>query len=433
MKALPCSLVLALVYTAPAFADVTVTSPLPNSTNGTPFVLTATASACSDKAITSIGYSLDAGATTRLQRATSLNVQVAATPGSHMLHVKSWGKANVACTLNVPITVSADIAAAPYTDVAVSQPTGAYKLVSPFTVTAAGTQCNSQPIAAFGYSIDNSRDTTIVKGSSLNAQVSSPTGAHILHVKSWGQKGASCVNNVTVNVVPDPASTVPSSAIAVNTIENLTNWRAELDTATGMSSVTYGNTSLTNTPALNGTLRQFATTADHYTGVRYHVGFGADTAATNFLYDAWMNLGEGSSNISNLELDMNQVMANRQTVIYGVQCDSWSKTWDYTANTGTAHNPHDFWVHSGQPCDVADWAPDTWHHVQIAYSRDDDGNVTYQAVWLDNVEYDLNATVFSSFALRWSPTLLTNFQVDGNTSDSSSSTIYLHNLTVYRW
>jgi hypothetical protein len=81
---------------------------------------------------------------------------------------------------------------------------------------------------------------------------------------------------------------------------------------------------------------------------------------------------------------------------------------------------------------VRNWSTNTWHHVQISYSRDNSGNVTYQAVWLDGVEQQLNVTVPSSFALGWAPVLLTNFEVDGLGS-SGASTVYLDDLTVYRW
>ena len=63
---------------------------------------------------------------------------------------------------------------------------------------------------------------------------------------------------------------------------------------------------------------------------------------------------------------------------------------------------------------------------------DDSGVVTYKSVRLDGVNSALNATVPSAFALGWSPTLLTNFQVDG-IGASGSSTVYLDNLTLYRW
>jgi hypothetical protein len=61
------------------------------------------------------------------------------------------------------------------------------------------------------------------------------------------------------------------------------------------------------------------------------------------------------------------------------------------------------------------------------------GNVTYNSVWLDGVEALINETVPSAFTLGWAAgTLLTNFQVDG-VGAGGSSTLYLDNLTVYRW
>jgi CHASE1-domain containing sensor protein len=75
---------------------------------------------------------------------------------------------------------------------------------------------------------------------------------------------------------------------------------------------------------------------------------------------------------------------------------------------------------------------DTWHHVQISYCRDDSGVVTYQPVWLDGVQHVLNATVPSVFALGWSQTLLTDFQVVGLNS-SGTNPVYLDDLVIHRW
>jgi hypothetical protein len=67
--------------------------------------------------------------------------------------------------------------------------------------------------------------------------------------------------------------------------------------------------------------------------------------------------------------------------------------------------------------------------VQISYSRDDAGNVTYKSVWLDGAEQDINQTVNSAFSLSWAPgSLVTNFQVDGIGSNGWSI-IYLDNFT----
>ena len=160
--------------------------------------------------------------------------------------------------------------------------------------------------------------------------------------------------------------------------------------------------------------------------------FGADSAATNFLYDVWVYLATPSSAIANIEMDMNQVMANGQTVIYGFQCDGYSGTWDYTRNIGTPLLYHGQWVHSKAACNPRQWAEDTWHHVQISYSRDSVGNVTYRSVWLDDVEQDINATAADSYVLGWGSTLLTNFQVDG-LGAIGTAVVYVDDMTVYRW
>ncbi|HZL53238.1 MAG TPA: hypothetical protein VFC37_20075 [Terracidiphilus sp.] len=438
MKALFHVAIALVAFAAPAFATaqstIAVTSPVSNSTVSIPLVLTAAASPCSSQPISAMGYSIDAGRTTAVF-ATSINTQVTASSGSHILHVKSWGNQGAGCDTDVPITVSSSAAAGLFTDLTVSQPRSGAKLVSPFALNASETSCQSQSIAAMGYSIDDSSNTTVVFGAALNVQAVSPTGAHTLHVKSWGIHGSACVSNVAVNVVPSPTSTLPSNAIAVNAIQTLTNWQAESDTNTGTGggTSTYGTTNLVNSPTLSGLGRGFITNYANYEGERFHASFGADTSATNFLYDGWFYLPSPSTNISNLEFDMNQVMANGQTVIFGFQCDYWSKTWDYTANAGTPQQFSDVWLHSTAACNVQNWATDMWHHVQIAYSRDAAGNATYQSVWLDNVEQDLNITVPSAFALGWSPTLLTNFQVDGMTAAPATGTAYVDKLTVYRW
>ncbi len=217
-------------------------------------------------------------------------------------------------------------------------------------------------------------------------------------------------------------------------IQALSTWQAAYDTGTsGSGGNASGASQLVETPSLSGNAREFSTDYSNYGGERYHVSFGKDTAATHFLYDVWVYLDSSASNVANLEMDMNQVMPNGQTVIFGFQCDGWSKTWDYTTNAGTPENPVDKWVQTDQACNVQDWSQNTWHHVQVAYSRDDAGNATYESVWLDDVEQDINATTPSAFALGWGPTLLTNLQVDGRNAGSGASTVVLDQLTVYRW
>lgn len=283
-----------------------------------------------------------------------------------------------------------------------------------------------------GYSLDTSTDTTVVSGATVGEPVSAATGTHVLHVKAWGAQGAVCDQDVTIAVTDASSpenSLVPSNATVASKLQTSGNWKASHDPATGASS--DGSMTMVSSPSLSGNARQFNTSFSGSGGEIYDLDWGTDPDATNFFYDGWVYLSSSTSNMANLEMDMNQVLSNGDTVIYGFQCDGYSGTWDYTANTGSVSKPKDQWVHSAAPCNVKNWSKNQWHHVQISYSRDDSGNVTYHSVWLDSVEAQLNVTVPSEFALGWGQVLLTNFQIDG--IGSGSNTVYLDNLTISRW
>lgn len=230
------------------------------------------------------------------------------------------------------------------------------------------------------------------------------------------------------------AATAKSSPPRTKTIYNIQSaypWDMTQDSATG-SGTSTGTMSLVSSPSLSGAARDFGISFQYSAGERYWAVFGADSSASNFTYDAQVYIASPSSDIANLEFDMNQVMANGQTVIFGVQCDGYSSTWDYTTNAGTPENPSDQWLHSTAPCNPQKWTTNTWHHVQMSYSRDSYGNVTYKTVALDGIQQKINETVPSAFALGWSQVLLTNFQIDGIGS-YGSATVYLDKLTISRW
>jgi hypothetical protein len=256
-----------------------------------------------------------------------------------------------------------------------------------------------------------------------------------LHVKAWG-KGVSCDADVAITVEggSSPPTTggpsIASDAVSVSEIQTLGDWKATHDTGGPGSS--SGSMSIVSSPSLSGHARKFATQYSKEGDERYSATFGDDTSATNFVYDGWVYVAGSAKDVANLEMDLNQVMPNGQTVIYGFQCDGYSGTWAYSENKGTPTKPSVNWVPSKAKCNVRDWSTNTWHHVQVSYSRSSSGNVTYKAVWLDGVEQSVNVTVLSAFALGWSPTLSTNFQVDG-VGSSGSTTLYLDKLIVYRW
>jgi hypothetical protein len=327
-------------------------------------------------------------------------------------------------------------------NVTVYSPANGAQVTSPFQLSAKASRCSRQQIGAMGYSLDDSTDTTIVYATTIDAEIAALAGSHTVHVKSWGNQGAVCVTDVSITVVSspsgssgptsssDPVSTVPSNALVFQAIQARNDWLETNDPASGGG--TSGSMSIVSSPSLSGSAREFATQFTNNGGELYYDAFGSNTAVSNFLYDGWVYISGSASYIGNLEMDLNQVMANGQTVIYGFQCDAWTNTWDYTVNAGTPTAPVDKWIQSTQSCNQRTWSTDTWHHVQITYSRDQYGNVTYKSVWLDGVEQNINVTAPSSFALGWSSVLLTNFQVDGYNT-SGSSTVYLDNLTIYAW
>jgi hypothetical protein len=317
--------------------------------------------------------------------------------------------------------------------VTVNSPANGAQVGSPFVLSASASNCSSQNTSAMGYSLDNSSDTTIVNGTStLQTQIASGIGTHTLHVKAWGDAGSSCVTDVAITV-ENVASTsaVPSDASSNGGLQILNGWVAQHDSGSAGSS--SGWMGLINSPSRSGNARKFVSNYSYYGDQRFNVVFGDDTTSTNFFYDAWIYLPYPSTSIANLEMDLNQVMPNGQTVIFGFQCDGWSGTWDYTANKGTPERPVDTWVHSSAGCNPRQWSTNTWHHVQISYSRDDSGNVTYRSVWLDGAQSTLNVTVPSAFALGWAPALLTNFQIDGSASTGATAAVYVDDLTVYHW
>jgi hypothetical protein len=321
-------------------------------------------------------------------------------------------------------------------EVNVNNPANNSLVESPFSLSATAITCSSEPVASIRYSLDNGPDAVIVQGTSLDETVTSPAGTHTLHVKAWGEGGAVCAVDVDVTVNPEAEATngssmiVPSNALKNSSLQVMSNWEAIGDS--GAKGKAHGSTTIVNSPSLSGTARKFTSVYSGNGDERFSLDFGEDGEATNFAYDGWLYLNSTENDISNVEMDMNQVMSNGQTVIYGVQCDGWSGTWDYTINAGTVTHQIDKWVHTNLPCDPHTWEINTWHHFQATYSRNSEGVVTYHSVWFDGVEYTFNATGPSAVALNWGPSLVTNFQMDGF-NGSGTSTIYVDRLTIYRW
>src|ERR1700678_3866799 len=194
-------------------------------------------------------------------------------------------------------SLAVSVAVPGFASVTVNSPINATEVTSPFTVSANAATFSNQNVGYMGFSLDNSSDTTFVKGTSVDASVASPTGTHVLHIKSWGEKGSACVADVSLTVTPpETTNPVPSDAISVSAIQTLSGWKDGSDPATSGSS--SGTTSTTNSPSLSGPVRFVQTQFSKAGRQIYPVAFGDAETSTHFFYDSWIYLNASASTIA---------------------------------------------------------------------------------------------------------------------------------------
>ena len=326
-------------------------------------------------------------------------------------------------------------------NITVASPVNGTTVSSPIWVRAHNVGCDGLTPTAFGYSIDNSG--TLVAGVTHNdvdaTKVGIGSGTHTIHFKSWTSKGICPVVNTTFKVAGGsaasggsgssgaaPSGSIPSNAIGSANLDGM-GWIAQQDEGTPGDA--KGSSSYPATTPSYDDAREFYMTYSKKGGERWHISFAKDASATHFVYDTYVYITDPSQ-VANLELDMNQVMSNGATVIYGTQCSSYTKTWEYTYVSGGAH-----WKSSNIACNPKNWAAKTWHHVQIASHRNSSGDVTYDWVNVDGTHSVFkNATGYSAEKLGWAKgDLLINFQMDGTNSGSGSITAYIHKMTIFHW
>ncbi len=221
-------------------------------------------------------------------------------------------------------------------------------------------------------------------------------------------------------------ASVAGFAGTVSDIDSRDTWKCKHDGDTpGTADAT---TSLVASPARDGQARRFDVSWNAYGGERCSSRLGPlDDASTSFTYDVWWFITD-LTHVNNLEFDLNQVLPNRETIIYGTQCSFRLGKWKFTTRDGArAH-----WNTSNPTCSKADWTANTWHHMVLKFHRDGTGVVTYDSVSFDgNVQAFHDASGPSNFALRWYPPGLqvVNFQIDGDNSNHGT-TAYLDSFSI---
>ena len=178
MKQAVRSVIAILVLAASSFAGVTVTSPAPGSTSGSPVHFVASAS--STLPITAMRIYVDSVSTYTISSST-LNTSLAIAPGAHSVVVQAWDSSGAVFKSSENIDVTTASASG---GVTVSSPGNNSTVSSPIHVTASAASPN--PITAMRIYLDGASVFTI-NGASLDTQVAAASGSHYLRRWQSGQ------------------------------------------------------------------------------------------------------------------------------------------------------------------------------------------------------------------------------------------------------
>lgn len=209
MKILLSALLALGASVVPASA-ITVNTPVNGANLTSPFQVAASTLTCGGVPAVSMGYSLDGGGA--VIEPTSFSATIAASTGPHVLHVKCWGKGTSnQVLLNINVMAAGTISTSSSTtaqQIAVSTPANGATVAPTFQVMATSSTCGSMPTASMGFSIDSG--STTIEPTSFTATANATVGAHILHVKCWGQ-GTSGDLPLNINVAATSTSSTPTS------------------------------------------------------------------------------------------------------------------------------------------------------------------------------------------------------------------------------
>jgi hypothetical protein len=222
---------------------------------------------------------------------------------------------------------------------------------------------------------------------------------------------------------------IPPDATSSGDLDS-SNWSEDHDGGTPGHSKGSTNYPAADLPDYSDA-REFHMTYTDRAGERWSNTFTRDDPnSTHFVLDTYVYL-PNPSEAMNLELDINQVIENGETIILSTQCSGKEGHWEYGDTVGK----HDHWKSTNIQCNPENWTANVWHHVQIGEHRDEGGMVTHDWVAVDGVysAFD-NATLESAHFLGWAPGQInTQFQIEGSSFSSGKVTAYVHNFTVYRW
>jgi hypothetical protein len=244
-------------------------------------------------------------------------------------------------------------------DITVGSPVSGTRISSPVLIRAHNIGCNGDRPTSLGFSIDD--DRAIVPGGNafdidVIGQNLSP-GLHTVNFKSETSKGACPVVSTTFTVAdpeePQTGPNIPPNAISSGDLDSAHNWKEGHDARTPGNA--DGKTAYPAKTPVYDEARLFSMTYSDRAGERWSNSFANDTESSNYVLDVYVFLPKPSE-IKNLEMDINQVAPNGETIIMSTQCSGTHGLWEY----GDTVNNVDHWLLSNLPCNPERWAANVW-------------------------------------------------------------------------
>ncbi|HEV3317351.1 MAG TPA: Ig-like domain-containing protein [Candidatus Angelobacter sp.] len=413
-----------------AFAGVTVSSPAPGATTGSPVQFVASAS--SGRPIMAMRIYVD-DQSVFSNHSNNLNTSIPMADGAHHVVVQAWDSSGAVFKFPETITVNSSSAPPPPppppsgSGVSVTSPADGSTVGAPMHVVASANAGN--PITAMRIYLD-STDMFTGNSNQLDTTVSASSGSHSLVVQAWDSTGAVYKQALTVNVSGGSGGggggggPVPSGAIVQSNIQQMAGWE-NCTVCAGAggngTSASFGTQQGINSPSLSGAAMQFSIGGSTpYSDALWWKQLGGNNGITHFQYDVdfyLTNPGVAQA----LEFDVNQSNGVYK-FIFGTQCDiKGAGAWDVWDTAGHG------WVNTGVPCS----APSAyqWHHLTWELYRDD-YQTHFVALTLDGVKNYVNM----AFWVQPSGVSEINvaFQMDGDYVQHAYDA-WLDNVTLSYW
>ncbi|HUO61179.1 MAG TPA: hypothetical protein VMU24_10955 [Candidatus Acidoferrales bacterium] len=204
--------------------------------------------------------------------------------------------------------------------------------------------------------------------------------------------------------------TPPANAKAFTNIEEMTSGWSSCNSAAcagGKGGGSYWQAFNQTSPAMSGRSMELYHDGA-WSDVLFWKKLGGNDAATNFLWDFWVQLDSKSLTAAQaLEYDAFQFV-NGYNYMIGTECNYAAGVWD------TWNEQAGKWIHTWVPCQK--FAPGKWHHIQWYMTTNHANHTyTYKTLVVDGKVYNLNQTQPAKY-LAWPSNTGVQWQLDVNAS-----------------